>query len=262
MVEIEVLDRHDDGLGKQVKLVVDAKVRKVDYTLDYGYDRPTRIWWDFVDGHGIRDVDGEYTFERLAAERTRATYRLGIESGLRLPGPIVKRAHKQTLRGSVEDLKTEAERRHAEAQAGAHAEAQAGTGDPPRSPTDPFPRSGDPPPPPGARHDEPPPEREAPAPEEQGPEPPPEPGRPPEPERTPEPDRAPEPERGAADGGSVADLPTAMLGRAVSVGRDAAEAGIGVAGAAIGAGRSAAEGAIGAGRAVAGEVKGRLRRLL
>ena len=194
VVQTEVLSRHDDGLGKRVKLYVDAKVRKVDYTLDYGYDRPARIWWDFVDGNGINDVDGEYTFEELGPARTRAKYRLGIESGLPLPGPIVKRAHKQTLKGSVEDLKKEAERRHA---AGETAKAPA------------------PAPEPGA---------EGAAPE---PAPPPPPQQPP-----PGPASSPPPQSDSSD--SLADLPAAVLGRAatmvmgiagpaLSAGRSAAE---------------------------------------
>jgi uncharacterized protein YndB with AHSA1/START domain len=111
VVDTAVLDRHKDGLGKRVNLVVDAKVRKVDYTLDYRYQRPTLIEWDFVEGNGINDADGSYTFEELGDRRTRATYRFGLEVGIPLPGPVARRAHKQTLKGSVEDLKQEAERR-------------------------------------------------------------------------------------------------------------------------------------------------------
>jgi hypothetical protein len=111
VVDTQIIDRQEDGLGKRVNLVVDAKVRKVDYTLDYRYQRPTLIEWDFVEGNGINDADGSYRFEDLGAGRTRATYRFGLEVGIPLPGPVARRAHKQTLRGSVEDLKTEAERR-------------------------------------------------------------------------------------------------------------------------------------------------------
>ena len=81
MVSTEVLDRHKDGLGKRVRLFVDAKVRKVDYTLDYRYERPTKIEWDFVEGNGIDDADGHYLFESLGDDRTRATYKLGLEVG-------------------------------------------------------------------------------------------------------------------------------------------------------------------------------------
>ena len=127
VVSTEVIDRHKDGLGKQVSLVVDAKVRKVDYTLDYRYERPTRIEWDFVEGNGINDADGHYLFESLGDDRTRATYKLGLEVGIPLPGPVARRAHKQTLKGSVEDLKREAERR-ATAEEGAKSASRAKSG--------------------------------------------------------------------------------------------------------------------------------------
>ncbi len=111
VVDAEVLDWDSKGRGKRVRLFIDAKVRKVDYTLDYSYDEPTRIEWDFVEGNGINGADGHYLFEDLGSDRTRATYKLGLEVGIPLPGPIARRAHKTTLKGSVDDLKREAERR-------------------------------------------------------------------------------------------------------------------------------------------------------
>jgi uncharacterized membrane protein len=111
VVDTEVLDWDEQGRGKRVRLFVDAKVRKVDYTLDYRYDEPSRIEWDFVEGNGINDADGHYLFEELAPNRTRATYKFGLEVGIPLPGPVARRAHRSTLKASVEDLKREAERR-------------------------------------------------------------------------------------------------------------------------------------------------------
>ena len=67
-----------------------------------------------MEGNGISDADGHYLFEDLGADRTRATYKLGLEVGIPLPGPVARRAHKSTLKASVEDLKKEAERRAAE----------------------------------------------------------------------------------------------------------------------------------------------------
>jgi uncharacterized membrane protein len=120
VVDTEVLDWDSKGRGKRVRLFIDAKVRKVDYTLDYSYDEPTRIEWDFVEGNGINGADGHYLFEELETDRTRATYKLGLEVGIPLPGPVARRAHKSTLKGSVEDLKREAERRAASARKAAN----------------------------------------------------------------------------------------------------------------------------------------------
>ena len=87
VVDTEVLDWDSTGRGKRVRLFIDAKVRKVDYTLDYSYEAPTRIEWDFVEGNGIKGADGHYLFEDLGNDRTRATYKLGLEVGIPLPGP-------------------------------------------------------------------------------------------------------------------------------------------------------------------------------
>ena len=117
---VEVRSRTADGLGEDVQLFVDAKIRKIDYVLRYSYTRPTEIRWDFVEGNGMRDVDGVYTLESLGPDRTRATYNLGADPELPVPGMILRRTHKQLVKRSVQDLRDEAERRF---QAGEDAQA-------------------------------------------------------------------------------------------------------------------------------------------
>ena len=90
VVDTEVLDWDSNGRGQRVRLFIDAKVRKVDYTLVYSYDQPTRIEWDFVEGNGIDGADGHYLFEELGDGRTRATYKLGLGLALPLPGPVAR----------------------------------------------------------------------------------------------------------------------------------------------------------------------------
>lgn len=121
--ETEVTQRErKSGLGEVVKFEVDGKVRKIRYTLRYHYDRPGRVWWDFIEGHGIKKLDGEYTFEP-SGDGTLATYKVGIDPGGGVPGPIAKRVNKQTIKKANEDLKAETERR---AQAGGSDSAPAG----------------------------------------------------------------------------------------------------------------------------------------
>jgi hypothetical protein len=231
VVDTEVLDWDEEGRGKRVRLFVDAKVRKVDYTLDYSYDAPRRIEWDFVEGNGINAADGHYLFEDLGNDRTRATYKLGLEVGIPLPGPVARRAHKSTLKGSVDDLKKEAERRAASSRQAAKASNGDGTTS-----------------------------REAGLAEKVGvrtPAPPSPP--PPRPEETAE----YTPANGAS---SMAELPARLAGRAASLGRQTAHGGIRTArevteGAAE-AGVEVARRAVGAGLEVAGAVRGRAARLL
>jgi Polyketide cyclase / dehydrase and lipid transport len=112
VISAEVLDRFEDGLGRRVQLRVDAKFREVVYTLHYHYDRPGRLWWDFVDGDGVEHIDGEYLFEPLdGGDRTRATYRLGVDPGVPVPGFIFRKLNDGVMRRSIKDTKAEVERR-------------------------------------------------------------------------------------------------------------------------------------------------------
>jgi Polyketide cyclase / dehydrase and lipid transport len=109
VISAAVLERYPDGLGKLVEVHVDAKFRRVRYRLLYRYERPSRVWWDFVEGDGVEDVDGEYTFEPSDGG-TLATYRLGIDPGVPIPGLIARRLNSGVLRRSVEDLRRRVEK--------------------------------------------------------------------------------------------------------------------------------------------------------
>ena len=106
----EVTEREAaSGLGEVVDYEVDGKIRTIRYTLRYHYDRPEKISWDFLEGHGINRMDGGYEL-RDSGGGTSATYRVGIDvSGI--PGPILKRTHRATIKKANQDLKAEAERR-------------------------------------------------------------------------------------------------------------------------------------------------------
>jgi carbon monoxide dehydrogenase subunit G len=109
VISTDVLERYRDGLGKVVEVHVDAKFRRVRYRLHYHYDRPNRVWWDFVEGDGVQDVEGEYSFEPSDGG-TLATYRLGIDAGVPIPGLIARRLNAGVMRRSVEDLRRRVER--------------------------------------------------------------------------------------------------------------------------------------------------------
>ena len=109
---IAVKTRTPDGLGEDVQLFVDAKVRKIDYTLRYRYARPTASVGlrhrQRDEGHGRL-----LRLHRAGARRTRARYNLGADADLPIPGIVVRRTHRSLVKRSVEDLKREAERRFA-----------------------------------------------------------------------------------------------------------------------------------------------------
>jgi hypothetical protein len=110
VVRAEVVESYDDGLGKVVELCVDAKVREVTYRLLYHYEPPGKLWWDFVEGHGVEYIDGEYLFEARDGA-TLATYRLGIDPGVPVPGFIARRLNEGVMARAVRDLRDEVVRR-------------------------------------------------------------------------------------------------------------------------------------------------------
>jgi uncharacterized membrane protein len=91
-----------------VEFSIDAKVKKVRYVLRYFFEEPTRAWWEFVEGD-IKSVEGEYRFEEVEPGLTRMTYRLAMDPGAFLPGPIKKVLVNVVMKGSVEDLKRHVE---------------------------------------------------------------------------------------------------------------------------------------------------------
>jgi ribosome-associated toxin RatA of RatAB toxin-antitoxin module len=104
---VAVLESDDDGAV--VEFYVDAKVKKVRYVLRYHFEPPSRVWWEYVEGD-IKSVEGEYRFEPAGDGRTRMTYRLTMDPGAFLPGPVKKVLVNSVMKDSVEDLK-----RHVEA---------------------------------------------------------------------------------------------------------------------------------------------------
>jgi ribosome-associated toxin RatA of RatAB toxin-antitoxin module len=105
---VEVVSRYDDGLGREVGFVVDAKVKKITYRLEYSYEPPDRIEWDYVGGD-VRDIDGSFEFEDQGDGTTLATYSVLLDAGVWMPGPVRKVLSGQVMKRSVEDLKRRVE---------------------------------------------------------------------------------------------------------------------------------------------------------
>ncbi len=104
----EVHSRDRDGRGKRVSFEIDAKVKAIHYVLDYSYEAPHLITWDFVEGD-VKDIDGEYVLEDRGDGTTLATYALRIDAGMFLPGRLASVVGEQVMQRSVEELKTHVE---------------------------------------------------------------------------------------------------------------------------------------------------------
>jgi hypothetical protein len=98
----------EDGDDPVVEFRIDAKLKTVRYVLRYHADGPHRLWWEYVEGD-LRSVAGEYALEDLGDGTTRATYRLEIDPGRFVPGPIRKALTEGVMRTSVRELKARVE---------------------------------------------------------------------------------------------------------------------------------------------------------
>ncbi len=104
----EVETRDDQGRGREVAFQIDARVKTINYRLAYSYDEPHRITWDYLDGD-IKDVDGEYLFDDQGDGTTLATYRLLLDPGVWVPGPLAKVLREQVMKRSMQELKKRVE---------------------------------------------------------------------------------------------------------------------------------------------------------
>ena len=102
----EVVEPGEDPV---VEFHIDAKLKTVRYVLRYHPEPPGRLWWEYVEGD-VRSVAGEYELEDLGDGTTRATYRLDIDPGRFVPGPIRKALTDVVMRSSVRELKQRVER--------------------------------------------------------------------------------------------------------------------------------------------------------
>ena len=104
----EVRSRDSDGRGRRVAFGVDAKVKTVTYTLDYSYEEPHLLRWDYVEGD-VKEVEGEFTLDDPGDGTTLARYALRIDLGLWVPGRVLSVLTDGVMQRSVEDLKARVE---------------------------------------------------------------------------------------------------------------------------------------------------------
>jgi uncharacterized membrane protein len=107
---VAVLSRDDEARGRDVEFEIDAKVKRVRYVLRYSYEPPGWIGWDYVEGD-VKDVGGEFVLEQADDGVTLATYRLTLDAGVWMPGPVRKVLTDQVMKGAVDDLKRRVETR-------------------------------------------------------------------------------------------------------------------------------------------------------
>jgi hypothetical protein len=105
---VEVVSRWPDGLGREVAFRIDAKVKKIGYRLEYSYEPPHCVTWEYLGGD-VKDIDGSFEFEDRGDGQTLAVYSVALDAGVWLPGPVARVLNGQVMKRSVEDLKRRVE---------------------------------------------------------------------------------------------------------------------------------------------------------
>lgn len=108
VISAEVLEHNRKTGEKVVETVINAHIKRIRYVMHNYYDRPHRIWWDFLEGD-VKSIDGEYRFTERSDGTTEVEFTLEIDPGMFVPGPIKKLLAEQSLRESLEQLKARAE---------------------------------------------------------------------------------------------------------------------------------------------------------
>ena len=110
MLECTVKERDEQGRGSVVEFYVDAKIKKIRYTVKYFYDLDNaKMGWDYVGGD-LKECTGRYQFSPTEDGSTEVAIDIVTETGFFVPGPMKKLIRDQSLKNSMRDLKKRVEK--------------------------------------------------------------------------------------------------------------------------------------------------------
>jgi carbon monoxide dehydrogenase subunit G len=107
--KVEIRERDDAKRGKQVYYEVSQGPMKADYVLEYTY-KPNDggVSWIFVEGHGLRDLQGDYTLEPKG-DQTHVTYKAKVDITIPMLGMIKRKMEKMVIDTALKGLKKRVE---------------------------------------------------------------------------------------------------------------------------------------------------------
>lgn len=107
---VEIKETDDEGRATKVWYEVDAKIKKVTYTLAYDYsEAPGAFSWNLLDGD-VKELSGSYEFDEFD-DVTEVRYETRIDPGFPIPGFLKRQGEKQIVKGALADLKKRVESR-------------------------------------------------------------------------------------------------------------------------------------------------------
>jgi hypothetical protein len=113
VVEVEVLERDDDGRPSRARFVVDGFVKRISYELEYEYEAPGLMRWTGVPGDDIKEMEGSYEFRAEEDGGTTIVYALRVAPSFSVPGFLRRQAERQIVQAALRGLRRRAEERAA-----------------------------------------------------------------------------------------------------------------------------------------------------
>ncbi len=109
--EAEIIDQHDDGAPRTVRMVVTAAGISDEQTCTYEWT-DTTCEWRLIKSNQLSEQRGKYTVTATDTG-SHVHFDLEVDLKIKLPGLIVKRAQKMAVDTSRKGLTAEAEKRAA-----------------------------------------------------------------------------------------------------------------------------------------------------
>jgi ribosome-associated toxin RatA of RatAB toxin-antitoxin module len=110
--QVEVLERQEDGRGRQVRFALDAGAIRDTYVLRYGWafapDGTGTLSWSLIESTVLKALDGAY---ELAAAGAGTVVRYSLSVDLRIPmlGMLRRKAEKAIIDTALNELKKRVE---------------------------------------------------------------------------------------------------------------------------------------------------------
>lgn len=99
----EILDRHDDGKPRQVKMTVKAAGLTDEQVIEYTWSE-NRVSWTLVRAGQLKAQDAAYTLTPDGA-KTRVRFDMALDLSVPLPGFVLKRAMKGGMETATDGLR-------------------------------------------------------------------------------------------------------------------------------------------------------------
>jgi ribosome-associated toxin RatA of RatAB toxin-antitoxin module len=100
---VEILDTHDDGRPRQVKMTVKSAGITDECVIEYTW-ADNAVSWSLVSSNQQRTQDGKYTLTPQG-DKTRVTFDLKVDAKVPLPGFVLKKAVKGSMNDATEGLR-------------------------------------------------------------------------------------------------------------------------------------------------------------